>query len=118
MRGHFKHPHSKNFLMVFWGPNLVLVCLFNQGSKHLRLPHKCNSQSGSAFKSHWAPSLAFSPICECFFHTQTHSLGFMGFCTPHIVANPMLNAKNKRVFFIVTPILFCHINLITSIITF
>jgi hypothetical protein len=50
----------------------------------------CNSQIGSAFGSHWAPSLIFFPICESVFHTKTHFLGFMGPCTPHLITNPML----------------------------
>jgi hypothetical protein len=98
MRGHFKHPHSKTFLMVSWGFNLVFVYLFNQGFKHSGLLHECNSQSGSAFKSHWAPSLALSPICEIFFRTQTHSLDFMALCTPHLVANPMLRLWHQFCF--------------------
>jgi len=41
------------------------ACLFfHQGSEHSQLPHKCNSQSGSALESHWAPSLALSPVCD------------------------------------------------------
>jgi hypothetical protein len=60
---------SRNLLMVSWGPNLVLVCLSNQGSKHSQLLHECNSQSGSALGSYWVPSLAFSPIFESVFHT-------------------------------------------------
>jgi hypothetical protein len=38
--------------MISWGFHWVLVHLFNYGSEHLRLLHKCNSQSGSAFGSH------------------------------------------------------------------
>jgi len=34
-----RHLHFKIFPMVFWRPNLVLVCLFNQGPKHSGLLH-------------------------------------------------------------------------------
>jgi len=60
---------SRNLLMVSWGPNLVLVYLSNQRFKHSQLMHECNSESGNAFGSYWAPSLAFSPIFESVFHT-------------------------------------------------
>jgi hypothetical protein len=69
--------------MISWGPNLVFVCFFNQGSKHLRLSHDCNSQSESASKNHWDPSFTFTPICESAFHTWTHFLALMGLCTLH-----------------------------------
>jgi hypothetical protein len=72
MQGHFKHLHFKTFLMVSSRPNLVLVFLSNQGSKHLQLPHECNSHSRGALGSHSASSLALSPICENVFHTKTH----------------------------------------------
>jgi len=60
---HFKHLHIKNFLMVSWGPNLVLVCFSNQGFKHSGLPHESNSQSESAFGSHRVLSFA---LFSCF----------------------------------------------------
>jgi hypothetical protein len=53
----------------FLGPNLMLIFLSNQGYKHSQLLHECNSQNGGAFGSHWASSLAFSPICESVFHS-------------------------------------------------
>jgi len=85
-----KHLNFKTFSMVSWGPNLVLVCLFNQGYKHLGFLHKCNSQSGSAFGNHWASSFGLSYICENVFHTQTHFLDLMGLCTLYLVLNSML----------------------------
>jgi hypothetical protein len=91
MERHFKHLHIEMFPMVSWLPNLVVVFLFNQGFEHLGLPHECNSQCGSALGNHWAPSLAHSPICESVFHSWTHSLGLMGLCNPHVVANWMLS---------------------------
>jgi len=57
MWGCFKHLCLKTFLMVSWGFNLVFVYFSNQGFKHSQLPHECNSQSKSAFGSHWAPPL-------------------------------------------------------------
>jgi hypothetical protein len=58
--------------LVFWGPNLVMCCIFNQSFEHSKLLHKCNSQSGNALGSHWVPSFVHSPICESVFHIQTH----------------------------------------------
>jgi hypothetical protein len=77
MQGHFKHLHFKTFLMVSWGGHLVLVFLFNQGSKHLQLPHECNSQNGNALESYWVSSLALSPslVRVCF--TPKHTLSFI-----------------------------------------
>ncbi len=69
MRGDLKHLHFKTFVMVSWRPNLVLVCLSNQGFEHLELSYECNSQSENALGSHWASSLALFPICESVFHT-------------------------------------------------
>jgi hypothetical protein len=66
MQGNFKLLHFKKFSMVSCGPNWVFFCLFNQGFEHLKLLHKCNSQSGSAFKNHWAPYLhppSFVKMC-------------------------------------------------------
>jgi hypothetical protein len=75
-----------------WYPRAPIDVLFffNQGSKHSRLPHECNSQSGSALGSHWTASLAFSPICQNVFHFLTHFFGLKGLCIPHLVANSML----------------------------
>jgi hypothetical protein len=42
---HLKHLRFKIFLMVSWGPNLVLVYLSNQGYKHWQLLHKCRNPS-------------------------------------------------------------------------
>jgi len=53
----------------------------------------CNSQNGNTPGSHWAPSIAFSPICESVFHTQTHFLGLMGPCISHLITNPMLKLQ-------------------------
>jgi hypothetical protein len=93
MRGHFRHLHLKTFPMVLWGPNLVHVCLFNQGFEHSGLSHKCNSQSGNALRSHWASSFALFPICKNVFHTWTHFLDFMDPYTLHLVASPMLGLQ-------------------------
>jgi hypothetical protein len=86
----------QEFPMVSWGPNLVLVCLFNQGCEHSQLPHKCNSQSGSALGSYWVSSLAFSPpfVRVCF--TPKHIFSLMGPYTSHFVMNPMLRLWNQR----------------------
>jgi hypothetical protein len=66
---HFKHLRFKTFLMVAWGPNFMFFYLSNQGFEHLQLSYEYNSQNGSALGSHWASSLALSPICESVFHT-------------------------------------------------
>jgi hypothetical protein len=50
----------------YWCPRDPIWSLFAFPTKVLNI---CNSQSGSAFRSHWAPSLALSPICESVFHT-------------------------------------------------
>jgi len=71
----------------------VLVYLLNQDSENSKVPHECDSQSGSALGNHWALVFALSPICENVFHTQTHSLGPMSPCTPHLIANPMLKLQ-------------------------
>jgi hypothetical protein len=67
----------------------VFFCLSNQNFEHSWLLHKCNSQSGNAI-GHCAPSIALSPICESVFRCETHSLGLMGPCIPHLITNPML----------------------------
>jgi hypothetical protein len=71
----------------------MFVCFFNKGFEHSGLLHKCKSQSGNTFENHWAPSLTLSPVCESVFRTQTHLLGLMGPCIPHLVANSMLELQ-------------------------
>lgn len=95
MRGHFKYLNFKKFSMISWGLKLVLVFPFNQGSEYPGLSHECNSQNKNALGSPWVQSLAFSPTCETLFHSQTHSLGLICPCTPHLVVNLMLGLWHK-----------------------
>jgi hypothetical protein len=50
----------KTFIMVSWGPNLVFICLSNQGYEHLQLPHECNSEMGVVATPLW-PSVGVKP---------------------------------------------------------
>jgi hypothetical protein len=92
-QGHYRHLQFKTFPMVTWGPNLVLVYLFNEGSKYLGLLHECNSQSGSALGSHWAQIVTLSPTLESVFHFWTHIFGLMCLCIPHLIINLILGLQ-------------------------
>jgi hypothetical protein len=58
----------------------------------------------NAFGSHWAQSLTLSPTCGSVFHFQTHFLGFMCPCLPHLI-NLMVGLQQK-------PCIFFRCNLI------
>ncbi len=114
MQGHFKHLCFKNFLIMSWGPNLVFVYLSNQGSKHLQLLHKCNSQSGSALGSHWASSLHSPPFVRVCF-TPKHIIDLMGLCTSHLVVNNVRVATSSSYITLCFPfilLIFCTFTLL------
>jgi hypothetical protein len=73
MWGHFNNLCFKTFLMASWGPNLVFVCLSNQGL-NIRNSHT------SATPVHLRV-IGFPPC----------TLGLMGPYITHLVTNPMLN---------------------------
>jgi hypothetical protein len=94
MRGHFRHFHFKIFLMVFWGPNLVHVCLFNQS---FEIQNSCTSATPKmgvhleVIGLHLLHSPPFVKVCFTFKHIL---LGLVGLCTLHLIMNPMLGLQH------------------------
>ncbi len=89
MRGHFKHLHFKTFLMVSWGS---IWCLFAFSTKVLNIYNSCTSATpkmGVHLGIIGFHPLHFPPFVKVCF-TSKHILGLMGFCTSHLVVNPML----------------------------
>jgi hypothetical protein len=89
MQGHFKHIRFKNFLMVSWEPNLVVVYLSNQGSEHSQLCTSVTLKVGmhlGIIGFHLLHSPSFMKVC----FTPKHIIDLMGPCNSHLVVNPML----------------------------
>ncbi len=67
MRRHFKHLRFKTFLMVSWGPNVVLIFLSNQGFKHSQLHTSVTPKMGMHLEVIELHPLHFSPFVRVFF---------------------------------------------------
>jgi hypothetical protein len=89
MQVHFKYLHLKTFSMVSWGPNW---CMFAFLIKGLNIRDSCTCAIPKV-RVHLgvigAHSFSPSPTCESLFHSQTHFLGLMCSCTPHLVVSSM-----------------------------
>ncbi len=74
--------------MVSWGPNLVLVCLSNQGFKHSQFYTSAIPKMGMHLKVIGLHPLYSPPFVKVCF-TLKHTFTFMGPCISHLVANPL-----------------------------